>query len=486
MKRMKLLLVQIIVVSGFILAYCIQPILVDVIKFSGGAHSSTFLILLPHYYAMVLVGLLPKDRSLLDCGWTDWKKGLLLSSLDVINQLLKKAGLVFAGAGVYIIVESSSMVWTVLWSKLLLQKRLNFAQWLSILLVTAGIALRSCQLTFQIENEEFFGVVLILASSILMGLTFVLFEMFVNHPTEAVPGPTLVFMMGSTCAVLMTGWQVVWTVPRFDQLVLQTIHEKQGNPWYVLICYIFLFISGWIHSATLWYLLKVLGAVSSGVLKGLKVAGVFVLSHILFCEIQPSQCLNIWSGASATVCTVGVIVYSIITASSLSSSTSSSAFPLKWLQHGEEEPTETFPLLLDKEILAGKKISRSPIRQSPVNNNKTIGDDHAPSNNNNSNSGYNNSNSGYYYNNCGPYSSNSGPVREGGLEGGSQATATAAASSSFDPTGGGGARGPHNPDDDEDQHRRRKEASVEEGREEEGKEEDRGAGLRLCNGGSQV
>eukprot|EP00922_Rhytidocystis_sp_ex-Travisia-forbesii_P020596 GHVS01030274.1.p1 GENE.GHVS01030274.1~~GHVS01030274.1.p1 ORF type:complete len:254 (+),score=19.81 GHVS01030274.1:89-850(+) len=231
MKRMKLLLVQIIVVSGFILAYCIQPILVDVIKFSGGAHSSTFLILLPHYYAMVLVGLLPKDRSLLDCGWTDWKKGLLLSSLDVINQLLKKAGLVFAGAGVYIIVESSSMVWTVLWSKLLLQKRLNFAQWLSILLVTAGIALRSCQLTFQIENEEFFGVVLILASSILMGLTFVLFEMFVNHPTEAVPGPTLVFMMGSTCAVLMTGWQVVWTVPRFDQLVLQTIHEKQGNPW---------------------------------------------------------------------------------------------------------------------------------------------------------------------------------------------------------------------------------------------------------------
>eukprot|EP00922_Rhytidocystis_sp_ex-Travisia-forbesii_P045317 GHVS01067621.1.p1 GENE.GHVS01067621.1~~GHVS01067621.1.p1 ORF type:complete len:413 (+),score=39.48 GHVS01067621.1:122-1240(+) len=296
---------------------------------------------------MVLVGLLPKDRPLLQCTWSDWKKGLLLSSLDVVNQLLKKAGLVFAGAGVYIIVESSSMVWTVLWSKLLLQKKLNFGQWISILLVTAGIALRACQLTFHIENEEFVGVILILASSILMGLTFVLFEMFVNHPTEAVPGPTLVFMMGITCALVMTGWQIVWTVPRFDELVMQTIHKKRGNPWYVLMCYIFLLVSGWIHSATLWYLLKVMGAVSSGVLKGLKVAGVFVLSHVLFCEIQPSQCLNIWSGASATICTLGVIVYSIVTASS----SIKSAAP-KWMKHGDEDPGVTAPLL-DEEQRSG-------------------------------------------------------------------------------------------------------------------------------------
>lgn len=34
-------------------------------------------------------------------------------------------------------------------------------------------------------------------------------------------------------------------------------------------------------------------------MQGLKVALVFLISHFLFCELQPNQCLNAWTTASA-------------------------------------------------------------------------------------------------------------------------------------------------------------------------------------------
>jgi len=297
------------IILFFLAAYCVQPLLVDIIKFNGGAHSSTFLFLIPHYYSMVLVGLIPSEKRLLEC---DWKKGAAVSVLDIVNQLLKKAGLVFAGAAVYIVIDSSSIVWTAIWSVLLLKHRLSFLQWLARFLISGGIALKACVLNFSFSDDEFIGVALILLASILMGLTFVLNEKFMNGG-NAIPGPILVCMMGIFCSVVLSLWTTVWTIPQIDRLVIQQVKKSQGSYQVIFRCFVFLFISGWIHSGTLWYLIKNVGAVSSGVLKGLKVALVFVVSHFLFCELQPSQCLNVHSTCSAVVCVAGVMLYSYAT-----------------------------------------------------------------------------------------------------------------------------------------------------------------------------
>jgi len=297
------------VVAVFLVAYCVQPLLVDVIKFNGGAHSSTFLFLIPHYYSMILVGLIPSEKKLREC---DWKKGALVSLLDIVNQLLKKAGLVFAGAAVYIVIDSSSIVWTAVWSFVLLKRRLSFLQWTSIVMISSGIALKALSLNFSFQDEEFIGVALILAASILMGLTFVLNEKFMSGK-DPIPGPMLVCMMGICCSVVLTLWTSIWTIPQFGRLVSDEIAARGGSYSVIIKCFVLLLVSGGIHSGTLWYLLKNMGAVSSGVLKGLKVALVFVVSHFLFCELQPSQCLNMYSSCSAIVCVAGVMLYSVAT-----------------------------------------------------------------------------------------------------------------------------------------------------------------------------
>nr|CEL68156.1 TPA: transporter/permease protein, putative [Neospora caninum Liverpool] len=299
--------IEIAVVVLFLAAYSVQPLLVDVIKFNGGAHPSTFAILIPHYYSMVLVGALPTKQKLAEC---NWRRGIVLSSLDMINQLLKKAGLLYAGAAVYIIVDSSSIVWTAIWSLVLLRRKLKVCHWIGIALITLGISLKACQLNFTFRDEEFLGVTLILLAAILMGLTFVLNEKFMQG-ADRIEGPNLVCMMGVCSAVPITLWTLFWTVPRFGELVVDPIRERDGSFKVVGYCFFWLFVSCWMHSGTLWFLMTHFGAVSTGILKGLKVALVFLLSHWLFCDIQPNQCLNVWTGSSALICVVGVTVYSL-------------------------------------------------------------------------------------------------------------------------------------------------------------------------------
>ncbi|KAF8820902.1 putative transporter/permease protein [Cardiosporidium cionae] len=281
----------------------------DVIKFNGAAHSSTFLILLPHYYSMTLVGLIPTEKKLSEC---NWRRGFFVSFLDILNQLLKKGGLLMAGAAVYTVVDSSSIVWTAVWSRLLLKRHLSFSQWFSLFLISLGLSFKAFQLNFSLHDEEFIGVLLILTASILMGLTFVLNEKYMEdaNPTE---GPNLVCMMGICCSILLTMWTFGWTIPRFDALILKNIALRNGDKKVILMSFFGLLVSGWLHSGTFWYIMKKIGAVSTGVLKGMKVATVFLLSHYFFCELQPSQCLNVWTGLSTTVCVIGVISYTYAT-----------------------------------------------------------------------------------------------------------------------------------------------------------------------------
>lgn len=303
-------LCQIGILCLFLIAYCIQPLLVDVVKYNGGAHSSTFLFLIPHYYSMVLVGLLPTDKKLTKC---NWRKGMLVSLLDLLNQVLKKAGLVFAGASVYIIIDSSSMVWTAVWSRILLRRHLHYLQWIGITLVSIGVGLKALQVDVGFHNDEFVGIILISMASILMGLTFVLNEKFMVDGKDSIEGPHLVCMMGVFCSIAITIWTFVWTVPQFNTLVTQNIIKNQGSEATVLVSLLLLLLCGFIQSSTLWYLMKHLGAVTTGILKGLKVALVFLLSHIIFCHMHPSQCLNFYTGASAIICVLGVGLYSIVT-----------------------------------------------------------------------------------------------------------------------------------------------------------------------------
>eukprot|EP01066_Platyproteum_vivax_P015281 Platyproteum_vivax@DN6771_c0_g1_i1.p1 len=277
-------------------------------KFNGGAAASTFIYLLPTYFAMIPLGLWNTETSIWKC---DWKKALFASLSDISHQLLEKLGLVFAGSAVYMIIGSSSIVWTAILSVLMIpgKKPLLHMQWAGILMIFCGMALRAFQTDFEFGNDEFLGIVLTSIAAILHGFNYVINERYLTG-ADAIPGPALVCMMGIINSTILTVWTLVWTVPQWNTLIVQRIEEAQGSYWVCALCFVALCVAGFVRSATLWYLLKHLGAVSSGVLKGIRSASVFVLSHFLFCHLQASQCMTTTKAASAVVCIGGVVVYS--------------------------------------------------------------------------------------------------------------------------------------------------------------------------------
>eukprot|EP00922_Rhytidocystis_sp_ex-Travisia-forbesii_P018501 GHVS01027454.1.p1 GENE.GHVS01027454.1~~GHVS01027454.1.p1 ORF type:complete len:806 (+),score=221.75 GHVS01027454.1:79-2496(+) len=315
----------------FTIAYCIQPLLVDYLKYQGAASPSTLLYLLPHYLAMLSVGCIPGHRD--GINRRAWRKAAYVSLIDIAHQMAEKAGLVFAGSAVYIIVGSSSIVWTAIISAVVLRNYFSPMQWMSLFIICCGLGIKASSIEVRIDNDEFIGTLLTTGSAILHGLTFVTNEKFLTSK-NAVSGPALVFMMGVINSSILLVWTFAYTVPRFNTLVITSIERHNGDYRIIAASLLGLYVCGFVHSCTLWYLLKRIGAVSSGVIKGLKTASVFILSHFLFCHLQASQCLTPPKCASAAVCVFGVLSYSVITARqpkqqpSPTSTTSSSKQPL--------------------------------------------------------------------------------------------------------------------------------------------------------------
>eukprot|EP00920_Eleutheroschizon_duboscqi_P029938 GHVT01072632.1.p1 GENE.GHVT01072632.1~~GHVT01072632.1.p1 ORF type:complete len:368 (+),score=92.26 GHVT01072632.1:601-1704(+) len=191
-------------------------------------------------------------------------------------------------------------------------------------------------------NEEFVGALLVLVSTVLHALTFVINEKFLTSHDKPIDGPTLVYMMGLLNSSLLFGWMIVWTFPRWDVLIVRRMAEADGRVDHVVFLMLGIFACGLVHSATLWYILKTLGAVSTGVLKGVKTASVFVLSHIFFCPLQGPACFTPMKSVCAVVCVAGVTLYSVATARAGSAATE----PQDRRRVEEEEDLEKI-LLLD-------------------------------------------------------------------------------------------------------------------------------------------
>ncbi|KAL8424881.1 hypothetical protein Efla_003000 [Eimeria flavescens] len=305
----------------FLVGYCGQPILVDFCRFQGVASASTFIFLLPHYLGMMLAGSLPiapdahtpQAKAQLRNPRL-WRRVLRLSVIDLAHQLLEKAGLVLCGSGVYILLSSTSIVWTAALSALILGRQFSPLQVFSLCLIVVGVSIKASNVTLNFSSEESLGMLLSLAAAVLQGLTFVLNERFLDDRKEPISGLNLVFMMGSISSLLLLIWTCVWTLPQLDSLLLSRVRAQGGDLRTIALLLSLLLLCGLLHSATMWYIILRLGAVTSGALKGCKAAAVIALSHILFCSVQETQCVDMRKGLAAVLCIGGVVLHSILPA----------------------------------------------------------------------------------------------------------------------------------------------------------------------------
>eukprot|EP01066_Platyproteum_vivax_P012695 Platyproteum_vivax@DN5766_c0_g1_i1.p1 len=234
----------------------------------------------------------------------------LVAVLDAAHQVTEKVGLVFCGSAVYIVVGSSSIIWTAVLARVALAKRLTRMQWCALCFIVGGLALRATALEISWQSNEFVGVVLTLIAAILHACTFVANEKLLTGP-HAISGPSLVGIMGTINLLVLVGWSALYTIPNFSQLILRDVYLQNGSWLIIALCMCGIYLAGFIHSNCLWMIILAFGSVTAGVTKGLKTAVVAFLCHYLFCPIDQSQCLTPWKLFSALVCGGGVVLYAV-------------------------------------------------------------------------------------------------------------------------------------------------------------------------------
>ena len=118
-------------------------------------------------------------------------------------------------------------------------------------------------------------------------------------------------LMGFAGVAVFGGWQLIYTLPRFDELVVQQIAAHGGHTGAILGAYAALTLASLVHAVTFYHLVGRIGSVTAGVMKGCQATAVFVAAHALFCGTQPTQCFTPSKAWSLVLVVSGTVTYAI-------------------------------------------------------------------------------------------------------------------------------------------------------------------------------
>ena len=159
-------------------------------------------------------------------------------------------------------------------------------------------------------TDVWLGVIQIFIGSMFHSLTYILSEFLLKRSSDPIMPEMLSTLMGLGGVLVFGFWQLIYTIPNYQVLILDNIASKGGNIHVIIATVVILIVVNFIHAVCFFNLLEIVGSTTTGVLKGCQSVLVFAISHFAFCSFQKSQCFTPEKGLSLMMVCVGVIVYS--------------------------------------------------------------------------------------------------------------------------------------------------------------------------------
>eukprot|EP00371_Babesia_bovis_P003379 XP_001612026.1 hypothetical protein [Babesia bovis T2Bo] len=290
----------------FVITNSAQPLLICLLRQKGGAPTGSYTFLIPTYLAMICVGTYPTKKSI----WEEsWKYPFMLSGMDILHQVIEKAGLIWCGPSIYTIAGSTNTMFLAVLSKLILNKDITLVTWASLSLISGSIAVSGFTQMNEITALQCIGFVLVVTAAFVNALNSIISEDILRK--KKIEGPNLVSMMGIISLTIFVIWSLVFTIPQRHVL----FNTKGGvNPFdlsAVVTLLVVLFVSNFFRSSVYYYIIKEAGSVCCGVLKAVRIVVVVVGSHFLFAYTDSSQAMNTSKMISSVICSLGVLLYSL-------------------------------------------------------------------------------------------------------------------------------------------------------------------------------
>jgi drug/metabolite transporter (DMT)-like permease len=127
---------------------------------------------------------------------------------------------------------------------------------------------------------------------------------------ERPPPQELCLKIGTACVAIVALYQAFFVLPVWHELVTKPIEEAHGSTRRILVALLAYTLSQLAHGLTYFLLLGSSGAVTTGIMQSLRAVGVFVISSMLYCRLQESQCFDTKRGVSTLIVVCGVLFYS--------------------------------------------------------------------------------------------------------------------------------------------------------------------------------
>lgn len=294
-------------VVSFVVAGSVSPILIELLVLNGAAEPSTMLVLLPSFIGMGLSIFTNKDSMYI--GQISVWMIVLLTLLDLASHRITNQGMVDAGSTIYTVVHCSGTIFTACFAVMVLHRNLYFNHWAGIVIISIGLAVIVAGV--QAEGRAVFdGIIFILCGTLIHSFSYIVIEYSLVHAENPVAPEFLCAMLGLTGGMVNVAWQCLYTLPRFQHLVVDNIAAHRGSLSTIVLAYAALTIAGCVSATCLYRLLHSAGSATTGVIKGLQAVLTFVSSHFAFCGIQPSQCFTATKGVSLAIVLTGVLIYS--------------------------------------------------------------------------------------------------------------------------------------------------------------------------------
>lgn len=312
----------------------LQPTLTDQIRYSGGAGNvgwpPTLLAQISNTFAMGSLIILVKDRvrptlfnrghllltgrGVLNGAVVKWI--VICTAIDFSAGIMLTSGLLMLGGSVFVIIYSSTTVWTAIISTCMAQK-LAIGRWVGVVVVTVGMVVSS-EANFEMTSGDdmattalLAGVVVCLTGTCLHAAMYVASEMAIKQNID-------LLVLCSCMGVIETGLLLLWNIALYASygasLYTSAEHDIDATPQQLALLYCALTAVNAVHAWAFFHMLEKVGAVSSAVMKGTQLVLVFALSVVFFCRFQATQCFS-WSKATGVMTVVlGLLVYAHSTA----------------------------------------------------------------------------------------------------------------------------------------------------------------------------
>ncbi|KAI8366893.1 hypothetical protein BD560DRAFT_400441 [Blakeslea trispora] len=232
-----------------------------------------------------------------------------LAVLDVFANFCVTFGFAIVGSGMYQVIYSSVVIWCAILTWFLMNRKLSKLQWIAIVGTSVGLTVSSFD-SFNVQTEAasllLFGTLMTIGGTFFYACVYVYSDYIMSQQKPPPLAARVCFTTGLYTSAISCLWILVYTLPRFSQLIQPTASIEAILGMYGLVS-----VSNACHSWNYYELIDRTGSVATGILQGLRAVLIYVISDAWYCSSDAAQCFTPYKGLGSILVIGCVLLFTV-------------------------------------------------------------------------------------------------------------------------------------------------------------------------------